>query len=278
MNLVDKDLQSVQEVRLLLAKAKEAQKKLAVLTQSQINDITKAVCEATYKERVRLAKLAHEETGFGKWEDKVLKNAFASKQVYAHMKDMKTVGVINDDRVNKVMEVAVPVGVIAGLVPSTNPTSTVIFKSLIALKAANSIVFSPHPTAIKCIGETVKIIRKALKGIGAPEDAVSYMTMPTMEGTAELMKSKNTDLILATGGSAMVKAAYSSGTPALGVGPGNGPAYIERSADVKLAVKRIIDSKTFDNGTICASEQSIIAETVNKDAILKELEPRAHTF
>lgn len=272
MNLVDKDLQSVQEVRLLLAKAKEAQKKLAVLTQSQINDITKAVCEATYKERVRLAKLAHEETGFGKWEDKVLKNAFASKQVYAHMKDMKTVGVINDDRVNKVMEVAVPVGVIAGLVPSTNPTSTVIFKSLIALKAANSIVFSPHPTAIKCIGETVKIIRKALKGIGAPEDAVSYMTMPTMEGTAELMKSKNTDLILATGGSAMVKAAYSSGTPALGVGPGNGPAYIERSADVKLAVKRIIDSKTFDNGTICASEQSIIAETVNKDAILKELE------
>ena len=187
------------------------------------------------------------------------------------MKDMKTVGVINDDRVNKVMEVAVPVGVIAGLVPSTNPTSTVIFKSLIALKAANSIVFSPHPTAIKCIGETVKIIRKALKGIGAPEDAVSYMTMPTMEGTAELMKSKNTDLILATGGSAMVKAAYSSGTPALGVGPGNGPAYIERSADVKLAVKRIIDSKTFDNGTICASEQSIIAETVNKDAILKRV-------
>ena len=279
MNLVDKDLQSVQEVRLLLAKAKEAQKKLAVLTQSQINDITKAVCEATYKERVRLAKLAHEETGFGKWEDKVLKKCVLHQnKFYAHMKDMKTVGVINDDRVNKVMEVAVPVGVIAGLVPSTNPTSTVIFKSLIALKAANSIVFSPHPTAIKCIGETVKIIRKALKGIGAPEDAVSYMTMPTMEGTAELMKSKNTDLILATGGSAMVKAAYSSGTPALGVGPGNGPAYIERSADVKLAVKRIIDSKTFDNGTICASEQSIIAETVNKDAILKELEAQAHTF
>ena len=177
------------------------------------------------------------------------------------MKDMKTVGVINDDRVNKVMEVAVPVGVIAGLdYRQQIQHLTVIFKSLIALKAANSIVFSPHPTAIKCIGETVKIIRKALKGIGAPEDAVSYMTMPTMEGTAELMKSKNTDLILATGGSAMVKAAYSSGTPALGVGPGNGPAYIERSADVKLAVKRIIDSKTFDNGTICASEQSIIAE------------------
>jgi len=271
LNLVDKDLQSVQEVRILLAKAKEAQKKLATLSQSQIDEITKVVCEAAYNERVRLAKLAHEETGFGKWEDKVLKNAFASRQVYEYMKDMKTVGVVNDDRANKVMEVAVPVGVIAGLVPSTNPTSTVIFKSLIALKAANSIVFSPHPTAIKCIGETVAVIRKALKAAGAPEDAVSFMTMPTMEGTAELMKSDNTDLILATGGSAMVKAAYSSGTPALGVGPGNGPAYIERSADVKLAVKRIMDSKTFDNGTICASEQSIIVETVNKEAVMKEL-------
>lgn len=271
LNLIDKDLQSVQEVRILLRKAKAAQKKLAEMNQDQIDAIVKAVYEETYKARVMLAKMAHEETGFGKWKDKVLKNAFASRGVYEYIKNKKTVGVISDDPVSKVMEVAVPVGVIAGLVPSTNPTSTVIYKTLIALKAANAIVFSPHPTAVKCIGETVRIIKEALASVGAPEDVVACMSLPTMEGTSELMKSDDTDLILATGGSAMVKAAYSSGTPALGVGPGNGPAYIERSANVPSAIKRIMDSKTFDNGTICASEQSIIAETVNKEAIKKEL-------
>lgn len=271
MSLIDKDLQSVQDVRNLLRKAKAAQKILANMNQEEIDCVVKAVYEATYAERVRLAKLAHEETGFGRWEDKVLKNAFASRQVYEYVKDRKTVGVIRDDRDAKVMEVAVPVGVIAGLIPSTNPTSTVIFKSLIALKAANAIVFSPHPSALGCITETVRIIRKALAAVGAPEDAVACMSLPTMEGTAELMKSDDTDLILATGGSAMVKAAYSSGTPALGVGPGNGPAYIERSAHIPTAVKRIMDSKTFDNGTICASEQSIIVETVNKEAVKQEL-------
>lgn len=272
MTLIDKDLQSIQEVRTLLNKATAAQATLAKYSQEQIDVIVKAVAKATYAKRIELAKMANEETGFGIWQDKVLKNAFASKTVYDRIKSMKTVGIINESFEERVTEVAVPVGVIAGLVPSTNPTSTVIYKALISLKAANSIVFSPHPNAMKSILKTVEIIQEALEEVGAPKDAVSVMTVPTIQGTNELMKHPQTKLILATGGNAMVKAAYSSGTPAIGVGPGNGPAYIERSAQVPLAVKRIIDSKTFDNGTICASEQSIIVEKTNKKAVIAELE------
>lgn len=271
MGLVDKDLRSIQEVRILLNEAKEAQKILAGLSQQQIDRICLSVSEETYAQREKLAKMAYQETGFGIWQDKVIKNSFASKSVYEYIKDMKTVGVIQEDVENKITEIAVPVGVIAGLIPSTNPTSTVIYKALIALKAANSIVFSPHPNALSCIIETVKIIQNVLEKEGVPKACVSVMTMPTLEGTHELMVNQATNLILATGGNAMVKAAYSSGTPAIGVGPGNGPAYIERSADVKLAVKRIMDSKTFDNGTICASEQSIIVESANEKEVRAEL-------
>lgn len=275
---LDKDLQSIQEVRDLVEQAAKAQEQLAGFSQKQIDDICAAISEATYKERVTLAKMAQEETGFGIWEDKVIKNSFASKNVYDYIKDMKTVGILKEDAAEKLIDVAVPLGVIAGLVPSTNPTSTVIYKALISIKAGNSIVFSPHPNALKAIIRTVEIIQEAARKAGAPEGTVSVMTVPTIQGTNELMKHPKTALILATGGSAMVRAAYSSGTPAIGVGPGNGPAYIEKSANVEQAVRHIMDSKTFDNGTICASEQSIIVERSNRDAVKRELEKQGGYF
>lgn len=278
MELFDKDLLSLQEVRNLVSKAKKAQEELAKFTQEQIDEIVRNIAEAGEREAVRLAKLAEEETGFGRWEDKVIKNTFASKVVYDSIKNMKTVGIINEDKENKVIEVAVPVGVVAGLIPSTNPTSTTIYKTLISIKAGNAIVFSPHPNAKKCIMETIKVIKEAAIKAGAPEDIIGCITIPSLQGTSELMKHKDTALILATGGEAMVKAAYSSGTPAIGVGPGNGPAYIEKSADVKLAVKRIMDSKTFDNGVICASEQSIIVEKFMKDKVVEELKKQGAYF
>ncbi len=278
METWDKDLRSIQETRNLIKKAKEAQAKLAVMTQAEIDAIVKAIAEAAYNHRERLAKMANEETGFGRWQDKVIKNAFASKHVYESIKHMRTVGILMDDKTNKVMQVAVPVGVVAGLIPSTNPTSTVIYKALISIKAANSIVFSPHPNALKCIMETVRVVNDAAVAAGCPEGAISAISVPTMQGTDTLMKHKEVDLILATGGTAMVKAAYSSGTPAIGVGPGNGPAFIEKSANIPLAVKRILDSKTFDNGTICASEQSIIVEPCSKEAVVAELKKQGAYF
>ncbi len=278
MGLIDKDLVSVQETRNLLKKAKEAQKELAELSQEQIDTICKAMAKAAFDNRIKLAKMAQEETGFGKWQDKVLKNAFASRDVLNAIKDMKTVGVITNNTEAKYMEVAVPVGVIAGLVPSTNPTSTVIYKSLISIKAGNTIVFSPHPSAVNCIKETVRIINEAGKSVGLPDGAIGVITTVTIQATNELMKNENTNLILATGGSAMVRAAYSSGTPAIGVGPGNGPAFIERSADIPKAVELILESKTFDNGTVCASEQSIIVEEVSKEKVIAEFKKQGGYF
>ena len=269
---------SIQEVRELIAKAKLAQEKLGEMSQSEIDRIVKAICDAGYNNAEKLAKMAEEETGFGKWQDKIVKNTFASKGVYEYIKDLKTVGIINEDKDKKLVEVAVPVGVIAGLIPSTNPTSTAIYKAMIAVKAGNSIVFSPHPMAKKCILETVKIISEAAVAAGAPEGAIACMSIPTMQGTDQLMKHSDVSLILATGGTPMVKAAYSSGNPAIGVGPGNGPAFIEKSADIPLAVKRILDSKTFDNGTICASEQSIVVEACSKDKVISELKAQGAYF
>ena len=278
MRNLDVDLQSIQEVRDLIQKAKVAQNKLANMSQMELDRIVKAISDAGMANAEKLARMANEETGFGKWEDKIVKNTFASKVVYDHIKDIKTVGIINEDKEKKIVEVAVPVGVIAGLIPSTNPTSTAIYKAMISIKAGNSIVFSPHPGAKKCILETVRIISEAAINAGAPEGVIGCMTVPTIQGTDELMKHNDVSLILATGGSAMVKAAYSSGTPAIGVGPGNGPAFIEKSADIKLAVKRILDSKTFDNGTICASEQSIVVEKYIKDKVVEELKMQGAYF
>ena len=278
MNTLSKDLQSIQEARDIIAKAKEAQEIFKNFSQEQIDRIVESMATATSKEAERLAKLAHTETGFGNWQDKIIKNRFASDVVYNYIKDIKTVGILLDDTDKKVMEVAVPVGVLAALIPSTNPTSTVIYKALIALKSGNGIVFSPHPSAKNCIIEATKILTKAAIEAGAPEGIIGCMTILSMEGTDQLMKHNDVSLILATGGEAMVKAAYSSGTPAIGVGPGNGPAFIEKTADFKLAVKRIIDSKTFDNGVICASEQSVIIESASREAVITEFENQGGYF
>ena len=273
---MDKDLLSIQQVRDLLKAAKTAQAIYAEFTQEQVDKVVEAMSMEVRKYAEKLAKMANEETGFGKWQDKVIKNKFAAEIVYESIKGMKTIGIL--DEKDSVMDVAVPVGVVAGLIPSTNPTSTVIYKTLISLKAGNGIIISPHPNAKKCIIETVEILRKAAYEAGAPEGLIGVIEIPTMEATAELMKHKDTALILATGGEAMVRAAYSSGTPAIGVGPGNGPAYIEKTADVKKAVKRIMDSKTFDNGVICASEQSIIVEPSNKQEVMDELKKQGGYF
>lgn len=267
---LDKDLASIQEVRNLVAAAKNAQKILAGYDQARIDALVEAVGVACEAQAERLAAMAVEETGFGVAADKTLKNRLASRGILDSVRGMKTVGVIREDGDKGITDIAVPVGVVAALIPSTNPTSTVIYKALISLKAGNAVVFSPHPNAKKCIFATVDIIREAVARVGAPEYAVEVIRTPTIDATNALMRHPDTGLILATGGPGMVKAAYSSGNPALGVGAGNGPAFIERSADIALAVKHIIDSKTFDNGTICASEQSIVVESCIRDRVVEE--------
>ena len=257
---LDKDLQARQEARCLAKQAEAAQKQLAQMSQQQLDTITEAVANAFSKAAVELAELAVRETGFGNAEDKTVKNQFASMRVLERIKPMKTVGVLKEDPREKLWEVGVPVGVIAGIVPSTNPTSTVCYKSLIALKAGNSIVFSPHPKALSCTLRASQIVAKAAESAGAPKGAVSCLSIASMAGCQELMAAPEVRLILATGGPGMVRAAYSSGKPAIGVGAGNGPAYIHHSADVKQALACILKSKSFDYGTVCASEQSIIVE------------------
>jgi acetaldehyde dehydrogenase (acetylating) len=278
MELHDSDLISIQEARDLVSRAVKAQGAYQEYDQAAVDQVVAAVAKALAMEAEPLAKLAHEETGFGKWEDKVVKNLFAARNVYEYIKDLKTVGIINENKAGGILEVGVPVGVVAGLIPSTNPTSTTIFKSLIALKAGCAIVFSPHPSAKNAINTTAHCIRAALERAGASPNLVSVLPSPTKEATDALMRHKNIALILATGGNAMVQAAYSSGNPAIGVGPGNGPSFIERSADIPLAVKRIFDSKTFDNGTICASEQSIITEQCIRNDVMKEIQKQGGYF
>ncbi|RNB90491.1 acetaldehyde dehydrogenase (acetylating) [Brevibacillus fluminis] len=275
--MLDPDLASVQEVRNCLQEAAQAQKQLEALSQAEIDSIVRAMCDAGLREAERLAVLAVEETGFGNAADKKVKNEFAARDVYNAMKDLKTVGIIGKDEVNKVWEVAQPVGIVAGIVPSTNPTSTILFKSLIAVKARNAIVFSPHPSAANCSYEAAIVMRRAAELAGAPAGLIHCITKPTLAATNELMRHKLTDLILATGGTQMVKAAYSSGKPAYGVGPGNVPVYVHASADLKQAVRRIIQSKTFDYGTICASEQALVVDQSIKRQLIRELtEQGAH--
>lgn len=269
MEITDRDLQSIQAVRSLVRTAREAQKSLGALSQAQIDHIVEAIANAGETHAEHLAGLAQEETGFGRTADKTIKNRFAASHVFQAIRDVKTVGILREDTEKKILEIAVPMGVVAALIPSTNPTSTVIYKAQIALKAGNAIVFSPHPGAKNCIWETVRVVQEAAERAGCPKGVIACMELLTKESTDELMRCA--DLILATGGSAMVHAAYSSGTPAIGVGPGNGPAFIERSADIPLAVKRILDSKTFDNGTICASEQSIVTEECIQETVTAEL-------
>jgi acetaldehyde dehydrogenase (acetylating) len=257
---LDKDLQARQEARTLASAAEQAQRQLGAMTQQQLDRICEAVAKAFCAAAAELAEMAVRETGFGNTEDKIRKNEFASRQVMDAIRDMKTVGVLKEHPGEKLWEVGVPVGVIAGIIPSTNPTSTVCYKALIALKAGNAIVFSPHPKAILCTLRAAEVVARAAEAAGAPKGCVSCLGIASMAGCQELMGAAQVKLILATGGPGMVKAAYSSGKPAIGVGAGNGPAYIHASADVEQALSCILMSKTFDNGTICASEQSIIVE------------------
>jgi len=277
MNL-DKDLQSVQEARNLLQEAHKAQRELAGMTQEQIDAIVDSMAREAEKQARRLAEMAVEDTGFGNAADKTLKNLFSAVDVYNAIRTMKTVGVIRRDETHRVWEVASPVGVVAGIVPSTNPTSTVIFKTLIAVKAGNAIVFSPHPAAARCTYEAARVLREAGERAGAPAGFVQCLSQPTLPATRELMTHPLTSVILATGGKDMVKAAYSSGKPAFGVGPGNVPVYVHQSADAEEAVRHIVRSKTFDNGTICASEQALIVERGNKHQIMSELKRQGAHF
>jgi len=262
-----KDLRSRQEARDLVEAASLAQEQLSRMSQAEIDRIVAAMSEAAQSHAEELAEQARKETGFGSVPDKTTKNRFASQKLWETIQNEKTVGILRKDEDRRVWDVAVPVGVIAGIVPSTNPTSTVIYKAMIALKGANAIVFSPHPGAKDCSLRTAKMLAEAAEAAGCPKGAIGCISTPTMDAVDELMKHSNVRLILATGGGAMVKAAYSSGTPAIGVGAGNGPAYLHPSCDLKQAVSDIVRSKTFDYGTVCASEQSIILEkSVAKEA------------
>ena len=275
---LDKDLLARQEARAMAKQAERAQCQLARMDQGQIDKIVEAVAEAFSREKAMLAEMAVQETGFGNVEDKIVKNQFASETVLQAIRDMKTVGILRKLDREKLWEIAVPVGVIAAIVPSTNPTSTVCYKALIALKSGNAIVFSPHPKAIACTRKAAQIVAEAAERAGAPKGIVSCLTIPSLQGCQELMTTPAVKLILATGGPGMVKAAYSSGKPAIGVGAGNGPAYIHASADVGQAIDCILKSKTFDNGTVCASEQSIIVEKSMEMPVRQEAASRGFYF
>ncbi len=242
-----------------IAKVKEAQKIFAAYSQEKVDHIFREAAFAVAGQRINLAKMAAEETGMGIVEDKVVKNHFASEYIYNKYKDVKTCGIIEEDTAGGMKRIADPVGVIAGVVPTTNPTSTSMFKALISLKTRNGIIFSPHPRAKKATIEAAKIVRDAAVEAGAPKNIIGWISEPTVEQSQHLMSHKDISLILATGGLGMVKAAYSSGTPAVGVGAGNTPAVVDETADIKTAAASILMSKTFDNGMICSSEQSVVA-------------------
>ncbi|MDP1572287.1 MAG: aldehyde dehydrogenase family protein [Vicinamibacterales bacterium] len=256
----DADLKSIGEARALARRAREAQALLAELDQTRIDAIVQAMAEAVGPHAEALARLAVEETGFGVVADKTQKNQFASGRVYEFIRPMKTVGVVNRLEDRKVVEIAEPFGVVAAIVPSTNPTSTAIYKILIALKARCAIVISPHPSAVRCITRTAAIMAEAAARAGAPDGAISWMTTVTLEGTQALMQAREVAVILATGGMGLVRAAYSAGKPAYGVGPGNAPCYIESSADLAKAANDILTGKAFDSGVLCSSPNSVVVD------------------
>jgi acetaldehyde dehydrogenase (acetylating) len=273
----DRDLASIGEARALARRAKDAWGQLAEFTQVQVDAIVEAMAAAAAAQAEPFARLAVEETGFGVVADKVQKNLFSAEKVYAFIRPMKTVGVIARDEARRVVEIAEPFGVVAAVVPSTNPTSTAIYKILISLKARCSIVLSPHPSAVKCISRVAEVMDEAARRAGAPVGSINWMTTVTLEGTQELMKHRDVAVILATGGMGLVRSAYSAGKPAYGVGPGNAPAYIERSADLKKAVRDVVTGKTFDNGVLCSSENSVVVdEAVAEDVRREFLNQGAH--
>ncbi len=257
---MDKDLVSVQEARERITKAHEAWQIWSKATQAEVDRVCEAMADAAFHASERLGQMAHEETGYGVPEHKKLKNVVGSKMVWESIRAEKTVGVINYDREKRISEIAWPMGVIVALVPSTNPTSTAFFKTLISVKARNAIVVSPHPSAARCTYEAVYIMAQAAEKAGAPPGLISCMQQVSLEGTNELMSHRKTALILATGGTPMVRAAHSTGKPAYGVGPGNVPVYVDRSADLEKAARYIVASKAFDCSTICATEQAVVAD------------------
>ena len=274
----DKDLASVAEARALARAARQAQPLLAELTQEQIDAIVAAMAAAVTPHAEALAQIAVEETGYGVVADKVQKNLFASRQVFDFIRPMRTVGVIQRIEDRKIVEIAEPFGVVAAIVPSTNPTSTAIYKLLIALKARCPIVISPHPSAARCITRTVEIMAEAAAGAGAPAGSIGWMKTVTLEGTQELMKHRDVAVILATGGMGLVRAAYSAGKPAYGVGPGNAPCYIERTADLAKAARDISIGKTFDNGVLCSSPNSVVVDEAVSEEARREFQSQGAYF
>jgi acetaldehyde dehydrogenase (acetylating) len=274
----DRDLASIAEARALARKAKVAQAALAEFSQAQIDAIVSAMAAAVTPHAEPLARLAVEETTFGVVADKVQKNVFASEQVFEFIKPMKTVGVVNRLEDRKVIEIAEPFGVVAAIVPSTNPTSTAIYKILIALKARCAIVISPHPSAVRCITRVAEIMNEAARGAGAPDGSIGWMTTVTLEGTQELMKAREIAVILATGGMGLVRAAYSAGKPAYGVGPGNAPCYIEASADLAKAASDILIGKSFDNGVLCSSPNSVVVDEAVSEEVRRQFEAQGGYF
>ncbi len=275
---LDQDLLSMQEARTLAEQAQVAQEAFVHFNQYQIDLICASMAEAAYEQAERLARMAVEETHMGVVEHKTIKNQFASKNVWMSIKDVRTEGVIRRDEVNKIIEIAWPFGVIAAMIPTTNPTSTVLFKSLISVKARNAIIVLPHPSAPKCTAEAVRVVAEAAEAAGAPKGLITCMTHISMEGTAELLKRKEVKLIIATGGESMVTYAHSVGKPALGVGPGNVPLYVDRSADVEKAARDIVNDVNFDYGVICAHEGAVIADKPIADQLMKALEKNGAYF
>jgi acetaldehyde dehydrogenase (acetylating) len=273
---VDKDLVSVQQARDLVEAAHRAQAEVAQFDQGKIDRICEAMAKAALREAARLGAMAVEETGYGIPADKQEKNRFAAEDVWNYFRGLRTKGVVSESK--DVVEIASPRGVVAAVIPSTNPTSTAIFKILIAIKSRNAVVLSPHPSAAKCINETARVMREAGVKEGLPAEAIGCMTSATIEGTETLMKHKQTAVILATGGIGLVRAAYSSGKPAFGVGPGNVPVCIERTADVPKAVQDILTGKCFDNGTICASEQAVVCDAPIEQAVREQFKLQGAHF
>ena len=273
---VDKDLVSVQQARDLVEAAHRAQAEVAQFDQAKIDRICEAMAAAALREAARLGAMAVEETGYGVPDDKREKNRFAAEDVWNYFRGLRTKGVVTESK--DVVEIASPRGVVAGIIPSTNPTSTAIFKILISIKSRNAVVLSPHPSAAKCINETARVMKEAGIKEGLPADAIGCMTSATIEGTEALMKHKQTAVILATGGIGLVRAAYSSGKPAFGVGPGNVPVCIERTADVAKAVQDILTGKCFDNGTICASEQAVVCDAPVEQAVREQFKAQGAHF
>jgi acetaldehyde dehydrogenase (acetylating) len=271
-----KDLISQTEARDAVESAYLAWQTVAKFDQAKIDRICEAMSQAGLRNAARLGQMAHEETGFGKPEDKREKNRFAAEDVWNAFRNMKTVGVVKDG--GSIVEIASPRGVVAAIIPSTNPTSTAIYKIIISIKSRNTIVISPHPSAAKCIAETTRVLREVAVKEGLPADAIQCLTTSALEGTEALMTHKRTAVILATGGTGLVRAAYSSGKPAFGVGPGNVPVFIERTADVAKAVSDILSSTCFDNGTICASEQSVVADAPIANAVCEQFKLQGGHF